>query len=383
MKAPEPILVFHVFLLTLLRRLRHRLVQRFNAILQSGNLLRERGDGLLRGGDGALLVRDGTLQSLFLVVSGVELLRTVLLLVVVVPLLSLENANHVIHHLDDLLETALVQRFLAREREHQQIQGCVLALGGGRASLDEHIHGAAALLRSPRSQLHEARARRRKRLFEEIQRIVVIKNLDRVGKRDELLGPGLGALLPLRCLRGAALLQSLQELLVRQERRLGVRQVLFHLHDADTQLADLRGLRLDGCPEGLDLLTLGTHHLLVGLDRRLLFGSGFSEALLHGVLHLLQDTRDLAAGRRIAIDGLLSAGKEREDLLPVHVDHVLLALHHAAEHLRGIGLQEATSHAFLQCGDRLLQGANVGVRFRLLCCEGRGLLLANRRRLVH
>mmetsp|Transcript_90732 Transcript_90732/g.235308 ORF Transcript_90732/g.235308 Transcript_90732/m.235308 type:complete len:514 (+) Transcript_90732:135-1676(+) len=293
------LLVLSVFLLSLLCGLSHRLVQLLDARLKSCNLLSEGGDGVLCRRDRVLLLRHLALQGLLLVVSQIKLREAILLLVVIVQLLLLQHLNHLINHLDDLVEASLAQGFLSGERERQQLQtGPVLAKrtlpSSAQRGQRPRSHG-----RGRHRHLHQAGTGARQSLFEKIERIVVVEHLDRVSKRDQFLSAGLRPLLPLGGLRLAACLEIPEELLVRGQTRLGVRQVLLHLNDLNADLANLRRLGLHGARERRHLFGLGRHEPLVRLDGRLFRGRGICQILRHGVAHLLQDAKDLPRLRSI------------------------------------------------------------------------------------
>mmetsp|Transcript_65638 Transcript_65638/g.165389 ORF Transcript_65638/g.165389 Transcript_65638/m.165389 type:complete len:404 (-) Transcript_65638:179-1390(-) len=311
----------------------------------------------------------------------VQLQTAVLLFVVVILLLLLENGHHVVDHLDDLVETTLAQRLLARERHSDQVKrGALLGRRSVRGVAND-IQGAGAQLRGARCQLDEAGASAWQCLFEQVKRVIVIKDFDGVGQGNKLLGPRLRAFLPFGGLRGAIRIQLLEEILVGKERCFRVGKVILRLHNVDPKVANGLGLGLYRVRESRHLLALGRHHLLVRFDGSLLLCRGVSEVLRHSVAHLLQDPSDLTGLRRIS--RCLRAIKEGQELLTVHVDHLLLALRQAAEHLSCVRLQEATGHTFFEGGDRVGDGSDIGVGLRLVGGVGCRLLLADGCRFGH
>merc|ERR1719487_2385571 len=91
-----------------LRSLRDRLVERNNAILQRLDLVLQRRDAALHLLDGRRQTLQLVLQFDLLVLRRFELRLAPLLLRVVVLLLLAEQHNHVVDHLDDLLEAHLL-----------------------------------------------------------------------------------------------------------------------------------------------------------------------------------------------------------------------------------------------------------------------------------
>mmetsp|Transcript_54959 Transcript_54959/g.141705 ORF Transcript_54959/g.141705 Transcript_54959/m.141705 type:complete len:205 (-) Transcript_54959:334-948(-) len=158
------------------------------------------------------------------------------------------------------------------------LQGLVAALGGASGSLQEA--GAA---------------RAGHRIFEEIQSVVIVEHLDGVGDGNHLFAAGLGALIPIGALRGAALLKLGEELLVGDEGLLGVGELVLELGDRHAEVADILRLGLDRIGEGQLLLLLGGHELLVVLDGGVLNVHHVRAGLFHLVTDLLQDARDLTA----------------------------------------------------------------------------------------
>merc|ERR1719329_817685 len=125
--------VIRVFLLALLSGLRDTFVQSCNASCQSCHLLSKGCNSFLGLGNGSLKLALSTFQTLFLVISRVKLHLTVLLLVVVILLLSFQEVNHVINHLQDLLEAKL----LATDCQHDVVDALTIAFLVAFGSLKE------------------------------------------------------------------------------------------------------------------------------------------------------------------------------------------------------------------------------------------------------
>mmetsp|Transcript_76444 Transcript_76444/g.216659 ORF Transcript_76444/g.216659 Transcript_76444/m.216659 type:complete len:270 (+) Transcript_76444:804-1613(+) len=256
------------------------LIQVLDGVLQFLDVLLGSGDAFLGVGDGGFSVGDVPLQPFLLIVSVIELLAAILLLAVIVDLLALQSRDHTVNHRNHFREADL----LAAQRQHDDVQ-VRSALGTGR--LPKEIQGASAHGSGPALHLHERGTRSRKSLLEQLEGIVIIENLNGLSDRDELILAGLAPRLPLRVLGGAALLQLLQHCLVLQQLRLGVREVVLQLHDRDAELPGPLGLRLDLRREGVDLLLLGGHELLVGLGCCVLVAGRIGQALSHLVAQLL------------------------------------------------------------------------------------------------
>jgi len=115
--------------------------------------------------------------------------------VLVVLLLLLQLGDHVVDHLDDLVELALAQCLPAAQRGHEELDANLVLLrnrGQHPADLAERAlaHGLVA-----DGDLQEAGARAGQGLLEEVEGVVVVEDLDGVGQGDELLTAELGALL--------------------------------------------------------------------------------------------------------------------------------------------------------------------------------------------
>mmetsp|Transcript_33665 Transcript_33665/g.88159 ORF Transcript_33665/g.88159 Transcript_33665/m.88159 type:complete len:450 (+) Transcript_33665:880-2229(+) len=312
------------------------------------------------------------LQLLLLVIRVVELLLAILLLGIVIHLFLLEHLHHLVDHADNLAEIYL----LPRQRHRQQVELRVAAARMVAAGLRDGAERALAQLVAV-GHLDEARALRgRQGLFEKVEGVVVVEELDDLCQGEELLGARLAALLPLAGLRGAAFLQLGQELLVLCQGLLRERQVVLHLHDGHPELPDPAGLGLDGLGAGIDLLRLGLHELLEGRDGLLLCFGRVGQGLGHVLRELLEDAGNLPALGRVLAG--LASGEEREDRLPVVLEHVRAGGGQPLQALRQISLQQGASHALLEGGHRLVDGIDVGVGLGLECRKGRRLLLPDR-----
>mmetsp|Transcript_25395 Transcript_25395/g.64531 ORF Transcript_25395/g.64531 Transcript_25395/m.64531 type:complete len:349 (+) Transcript_25395:253-1299(+) len=160
------LLVLDVLSLALLRRLGHRLVELNDAGLEGGDLLCRGLDALFCAGDGSLRVRNLAFQSLLAVVCVVELHVAVLLLVVVIELLLLQDHDHVVAHLDDFVESALVHGLLAAQDQRDHIEGRAEVLVRLLVNRTDQGQGLGALRAGRDTHLHQARTCARQGLFE-------------------------------------------------------------------------------------------------------------------------------------------------------------------------------------------------------------------------
>merc|ERR1719359_804891 len=294
-----------------LRSLRNRLVERNNAILQCLDLVLQRRDAALHLLDCRRQTLQLVLQVDLLELRRPELRLAPLLLRIVVLLLLAEQHNHVVDHLDDLVEAHL----LALESKLDEAQLL-------RVALRRVLHRREGLLANTSLGAHLQKRRRRKRLLEQIQRIVVVQDLDRLLDCDELLRARLHPRVVVRTRCRAALLQLREELLVLAQRFLRVLEVVLQVHDLHGHLTVLLQLHLDRLSRGRDLLLLRS-------DQRFEFGDGsilglrdVAQLLLHILQQLLQDANDLARSWRVARPGRLRRRKElrqRSASVAVHV----------------------------------------------------------------
>merc|ERR1719335_1198222 len=181
-----------------LRRLGDRLVKSNDAVAQSLDVVLQRSNALLHLRDRGLQTRDLALELTLLVLRSVELRLAPLLLLLVLHLLLLQQDDHVIDHLDDLLEPSLLAH--ERELDHAELRGVLLVLQvtERREGLVAHVAGRLR---------HLEQARRREGLLEEVQGIIIVEDLDGLRNRNRLLRAGRLALLVVLLRRGAALLQ--------------------------------------------------------------------------------------------------------------------------------------------------------------------------------
>merc|ERR1719478_652240 len=166
-----------VLLLPQLCRLCHRLVKRLDGVLKRFDLALERRDGPLLICDRLLEIRNVLLQGLLLVICCVELCQAVLLLRVVVRLFFREQCNKLVDHLDDLIEAHL----LAPQREGQEVEARVVALRGlesGKRPLPNLARGYP--------HLQEAGGGGGQRFLKQLERVVVVQDLDGVCQSYEL-----------------------------------------------------------------------------------------------------------------------------------------------------------------------------------------------------
>merc|ERR1719453_2397114 len=239
-----------------LRGLRDRLVERNDAILQRLDLVLQRRNAALHLLDGRRQTFQLVLQVDLLELRRPELRLAPLLLRIVVLLLLAEQHNHVVHHLDHLVEANLLA--LKSKLDEAQLLRVLL-----RRVLNcrERIVANVAL------GSHLQKRRRRKRLLEQIQRIVIVQDLDRLLDGHELLRARLHPRIVVRTRRRTAFFQLLKELLILALRFLRVFEVVLQVHDLHSHLAVLLRLRLDRLSRGRDLLLLCSH-------QRFEFGDG-------------------------------------------------------------------------------------------------------------
>merc|ERR1719353_729697 len=165
-----------VFGLARLRGLRDRLVERNNAFLQSLDLVLQRRNAALHLLDGRRQTLQLVLQVDLLVLRRFELRLAPLLLCVVVLLLLAEQHHHVVDHLEDLVEAHLLT--LESKLDEAQLLWVLLYRG---------LHRRESILANASLGAHLQKRRRRKRLLEQIQRIIIVQDLDRLLDGHELL----------------------------------------------------------------------------------------------------------------------------------------------------------------------------------------------------
>merc|ERR1719269_253377 len=356
-----------VLSLVRLRSFRDRLVERNDAILQRLDLVLQRRDAALHLLDGRRQTLQLVLQVDLLVLRRFELRLAPLLLRLVVLLLLAEQHNHVVHHLDDLVEAHL----LALEGKLDEAQLL-------RVALRRVLHRREGLVANVTLAAHLEKRRRRKRLLEQVQRIVIVQDLDRLLDRDELLRARLHPRVVVSTRCRAALLQLLKELLVLAQRFLRVLEVVLQVDDLNSHLAVLLRLHLDRLSRGRNLLLLRS-------DQRFEFGDGsvlilrdVAQLLLHVLEQLLQDTDDLARSRRVT--SLRRSRQELRQRAARVAVHGLAVHNQVAESARGVALQEHGRHALHDRVDGLAACRDVRLVLRRLRRELTRLLLALRRR---
>merc|ERR1719352_1972474 len=251
-----------------LRSLRDRLVERNDALLQSLDLVLQRRDAALHLLDRRRQTLQLVLQVDLLELRRPELRLAPLLLRVVVLLLLAEQHHHVVDHLEHLVEAHL----LALESKLDEAQLL-------RVALRRVLHRREGLIANVALGAHLEKRRRRKRLLEQVQRIVIVQDLDRLLDRDELLRARLHPRVVVRTRGRAALLQLLKELLILAKRLLRVLEVVLQVDDLHGHLAVLLRLHLDRLSRGRNLLLLRS-------DQRFEFGDG-SVLILRDVAQLL------------------------------------------------------------------------------------------------
>merc|ERR1719310_950374 len=271
-----------------LRSLCDRLVERNDAILQRLDLVLQRRDAALHVLDRSRQTLQLVLQIDLLELRSPELRLAPLLLRVVVLLLLAEQHHHVVDHLDHLVEAHL----LALESKLDEAQLL-------RVALRRVLHHRERLVANVLLGAHLKERRRRKRLLEQIQRIVIVQDLDRLLDGHELLRARLHPRVVVRTRCRAALLQLRKELRVLAQRFLRVLQVVLQVDDLHGHLAVLFQLHLDRLSRGRNLLLLRSDQSFEVGDGTVLRLRDVAQLLLHVLEQLLQDTDDLARSRRI------------------------------------------------------------------------------------
>merc|ERR1719213_158149 len=223
-----------VLLLALLSGLGNRLVEGLDLGLERLDLARKRRHRRRHLLNGRRKARQRVLRVLLLRRRLLELGVAKVLLRVIVALLLGKHAHHAVDLLRDLREI----HGLALQRRRNQAQ---LRLVRAAHLRQRHQHALRAKhLRRLRALLQEAHARlaeRRRRLLEEVQRVVIVQDLDRLADRIHLLRAHRLALAPGRLLRRALLAQISQESLRLSNVRLRVLHVVLRLDDLDRDLA--------------------------------------------------------------------------------------------------------------------------------------------------
>merc|ERR1719305_2061064 len=349
-----------------LRSLRDRLVERNDAVLQSLDLILQRRDAALHILDGRSHTLQLVLQVDLLVPGRFELRLAPVLLGVVVLLFLAEQNDHVVDHLDHLLEAHL----LALESKLDEAQLL-------RVALRSVLHRRKGLVANASLRAHLQKRRRRKRLLEQVQRIVIVQDLDRLLDSDELLRATLHTRVVVRSRRRATLLQLRKELLIFAQRLLRVLEVVLQVDDLHRHLAVLIQLHLDRLSRGRDLLLLRSDQRFEIGDGTILRLRDVGQLLLHVLQELLQDANDLARSRRVTSR---SRQELRQRAAGVAVQG-LAVQDQVAKRARRVALQERARHALHDRVNSLRACRDVRLVLRRLRRELRGLLLALRRRI--
>merc|ERR1719313_1013886 len=357
-----------VLVLALSRPILHGLVCLLDALLQNRELVDERGDARFRLGDLGLEAADTALQVLLRVLRGVELGRAPLEVRVVVLLLLAELRDQLVDHLDDLLEADLLAA--ERHRDEREIRAALLHLLQGREGL-----GAEVLV-----AVRELEERRRGQgLLEEVERVVVVENLDGLRDGHELERPSLHTLFVLSRLRGAALLQLHEEDLICAELLLRVLQVILQVHDLHGGLSGALGLGLDRGSRGGNLLFLRRDETFVLRNRVVLDLRDAIQLSLHILLQLRQNPDDLLGDRDVLV-ATVRRQELRESITRV-TRHGPCALENEVPQGRRSGaLEEGAAEPFRQRCHRRLAACDVALELAALFSEGSGLLLTLLRR---
>merc|ERR1719248_31001 len=342
-----------VLLLALLRGLGNRLVEGLDLGLKSLDLARKRRNRRRRLLNGRRKAGKRLLRVLLLRRGLLELSVAEVLLRVIVALLLGKHTHHAVNLLRDLREI----HGLALQRRRNQAQ---LRLVRAAHLRKRHQHALRAKhLRRLRALLQEAHARlaeRRRRLLEEVQRVVIVQDLDGLADRIHLLRAHRLALAPGRLLRRALLAQIGQESLRLSNVRLRVLHVVLCLDDLNRDLASTLRLGLNRRRRRRNLRILRRREIAEGLRRGSLVRRRRLQVTLHLLKHRLQHARDLA--RRLR--GLLAL-EEIQHALTLEIIHLARLRHnvlHTALLLRA-HLQER-AHALLQSSDGTLHRADVG-----------------------
>merc|ERR1719313_3286845 len=334
-----------VLVLALLGRLRDSLVEFLNTLLQLGNLRSHRLDRLLGLSDLGRKTLDQPRGVLRLILGRVEFLLAPLLLGVVVLLLHAKLHDHLIDQLDNLGKASLLALESHRNKAELRLLRILLQLLDQCEGFLANVAGAAG---------HLQQRRGRQRLLEEVQRVVVVQDLDRLLDRDQLHGPHLDALVILRRFCGAGFLQLHQKHFIRAKLILRILEVILQVDDLNGDLTSTLGLRLNRFRGSSDLLLLRRNQTLELRNRFVLHLGDVAERCLHVFLELLEDAEDLSGSRRIA-RVRRKEGRQRLPVVPRERNRVHSNL---AQDLGVVTLQKAPCHTLgnrldggFQCGD--------------------------------
>merc|ERR1719379_1943758 len=320
-----------VLVLALLGRLRDSLVELLNALLQLGNLRSHRLDRLLGLPDLGRQTLDQPRGILRLILGRVEFLLAPLLLGVVVLLLHAKLHDHLIDQLDHLGKASLLALESHRDKAELRVFRILLQLLHQCEGFLANVAGAAG---------HLQQRRGRERLLEEVKRVVVVQDLDRLLDCDQLHGTHLDALVVLRRFRGAGLLQLHQKHFIRTKLVLCILEVILQVDDLNGNLASTLGLRLNRFRCSSDLLLLRRNQAVELRNGFVLHLGDVAERALHVLLELLEDAEDLAGSRRVA-RVRREEGRQRLPVVPRKRNRVHSDL---AQDLGVITLQKAPRH---------------------------------------
>mmetsp|Transcript_106220 Transcript_106220/g.342685 ORF Transcript_106220/g.342685 Transcript_106220/m.342685 type:complete len:339 (-) Transcript_106220:892-1908(-) len=199
------------------RGLAHLLVKLLDAARERLDAPDDFCEVVLGVGDDGLLVGDAAHGVLDLVLCPVDLGQAEGPLVVVVLLLLAEEGGEVV----DLGEQRVEADLAAAQGHLQEVEPRVPA-----GSLAQRRQCLVPSLATGDVNLHKAHLGARERLFEELQRLVIIEDLDGLRERNHLLRLYVLVELPLSLFRITLLLQVRQELLVLRKALFGVLEVV-------------------------------------------------------------------------------------------------------------------------------------------------------------
>merc|ERR1719240_1084137 len=368
-----------VLLLALLGRFGDRLVQVLHLLLQALDLVSKRSALLSHFLDGRLARRDRFFRGRLLRLGRAELLVAVGLRGIVVLLLLAGNLNHAVNHRQDLGEVhSLGLQPELDECKLRAVRGALLDQGCHHGTRTEHRGASGSLL----DEAHVLRRlRQREGLLEQVQRIVVVQDLDRLADRGDLLSAHLLACGPLLLLQRALGRQVRHEGLRLLHLRSRVLDVVRGGRDGHREIAAAHGLRLDRLAGSGDLVLLRGGELLKGLGSRLLVANGAVEVLVHLVLHGLEHANDFTRRGAVVAERVLLALKQSHDLALLLLLHARRSLHDLLEARNALRvlLDEGLAHALLERRDRARQRVDVGLRVARRLDELSVLLLADRR----
>mmetsp|Transcript_65830 Transcript_65830/g.157263 ORF Transcript_65830/g.157263 Transcript_65830/m.157263 type:complete len:458 (-) Transcript_65830:192-1565(-) len=368
------LLVLLVFLLSHIRGLGDRLVQRGHAGLQGLDLLRGGLCSLFLGGDGLLQGLDLVAEGLGLALVLEGLLVAIVLLVVVIGLLLHHQRGHIVDHLHDRRE---VDSLVGQGQHHQVNVGSVghrlgaHSLGIGLQCIQRFAPGLRTL------QLQQAWARQC--LLEEPEVLIAVQDLDGLLNGQQLLVAGLLTHVPFMSLGIAGLGELLQHIEILGEGILCILKFALELDKGDLENAEPVDLVRNGLLDGLLLVSLGVHQLLEDVDvfnLLLVIDNNFLRKLpsLHfqHALHLAD---------ALSLDLAL---EERSQHLPIALGDALALRHHVLKPVDLLlrktremaSLDKSTLGSLVQRGDGLIDRTDVALQLGHLINVDGMLLLA-------